>query len=187
MLYKAGTSLKLLLLALMVVAMSFGCQKEKPAVGGQGEFALSVPEGMELMPWHHMPLEKIKEHDVEVTKAGNIKANHMDLIKSGKVKEKGCLACHYDPDQFCNKCHEYAGVSNRFPGQNGKAVLMLEVPDGIPPPPSHSPIDKWRATHDRAIIYGGEKISDCLGCHSDPENFCNKCHVNAGLRKIEKP
>ncbi|MBF0566409.1 MAG: hypothetical protein HQK89_14355 [Nitrospirae bacterium] len=194
MFIKANTSLKLLFLALILLGLTMGCQKEKPAVGTQGgEYSMSVPEGIELMPWHHMPIKEMKEHDKElnkettVNKYGNIKANHMDLIKCGKARKEGCLVCHYEPDAFCNKCHDYAGVPKVFPGLNGRSVLMLEIPDGIPAPPSHSPLDKWRATHDRAIIYGGEKITDCFACHPDPDTFCNKCHVSAGLRKINKP
>jgi hypothetical protein len=191
MFIKANISLKLLFVSLILIllGLSLGCQKEKPAVGSQGEYAMSVPEGIELLPWHHMPVTEVKEHgkDVTVKKYGNIKANHMDLMKSGKVKKEGCLVCHYEPDQFCNKCHDYAGVEKVFPGLNGRSALMLDIPDGIPAPPSHSPLDTWRATHDRAIINGQEKISDCFACHPDPDTFCNKCHVNAGLRKITKP
>lgn len=39
---------------------------------------------------------------------------HVYVSTSGKRHEisltKTCLRCHEDPDKFCNKCHQYAGV-----------------------------------------------------------------------------
>ncbi|MBF0487612.1 MAG: hypothetical protein HQK98_05565 [Nitrospirae bacterium] len=149
-----------------------GCERpEMPAVGAKGESALQVPEGIHLFPWYH-----VKD---------KIASNHMTLISKGKVTVANCLPCHHNPDKFCNKCHEYVGVEPVLVGKTYKDVLALEMPPpGIPPPPSHSPIETWKTTHDEAIISGKETIATCSGCHPAADQFCNKCHENAYIRKI---
>ncbi|MBF0459387.1 MAG: hypothetical protein HQK99_15970 [Nitrospirae bacterium] len=158
---------------LVLVAMAVtGCGRpEKPAINGKGESALQAPEGIHLFPWYHVKIA--------------IATDHMTLINKGKLKVENCLPCHHYPDKFCNKCHEYVGAAKILEGKSYKDVLGLEMPaPGIPPPPSHSPIDTWKTTHDESIINGKEPIATCSGCHPVADQFCNKCHENAGIRKI---
>ncbi|MBF0320236.1 MAG: hypothetical protein HQL01_10600 [Nitrospirae bacterium] len=162
------------IVALVVfVAITAGCGNvEKPAVGAKGEAALQVPQGIVIFPWYHQK--------------DTITSNHMNLLNKGKVKEANCLPCHHNPDQFCNKCHEYVGAAKVMPGKTYKDILGLEMPaPGIPAPPGHTPIDTWKTAHDEAIIYGKEPMATCAGCHPVADNFCNKCHENAGIRKIK--
>jgi len=163
---------RLILLVLILGIATVGCQRiEKPAVGSKGELSLMKVENVDLLPWYHRPISKWR-------------ASHMDMISSGKVSAKGCLACHYEPDKFCNKCHQYVGVKKVFEGKNGREVLELSIMEGMEPPANHKPLYKWRTKHDEMIVFGKESIGDCLGCHFEPDKFCNRCHLNIGIRKI---
>ncbi|MEO5359874.1 MAG: hypothetical protein H7843_05435 [Nitrospirota bacterium] len=164
---------KIIVLLAVFALVAAGCSRvEKPAVGAKGEAALQVPEGIQLFPSYHSK-EKIA-------------SNHMTLISKGKVKVANCLPCHHNPDKFCNVCHEYTGTAKVMVGKTYKDVLALEMPAaGIPAPPSHTPTDTWKTAHDEAIIYGKETIATCSGCHPVADQFCNKCHENAGIRKIK--
>ncbi|MBF0539169.1 MAG: hypothetical protein HQL03_13050 [Nitrospirae bacterium] len=171
---RRSTLTRLLLLLVLCTVWSIGCSVEKPTANGSGELALTIPTDVDLMPWYHLPIDKFK-------------GNHMDMIASGKIKAEGCLPCHNEPDKFCNKCHDYVGVNHVFTeGKSIEAILNLVEPKDMPPPDSHKDIAKWRTTHDNAIIKGDEKVSDCLGCHAEPDEFCNKCHNSVGIRKISK-
>ena len=51
-----------------------------------------------------------------------MRANHMDLLKKGRVKAvrdgvrtndyslKNCQTCHQKRDEFCDRCHHFVGV-----------------------------------------------------------------------------
>ncbi|MCG6553898.1 MAG: hypothetical protein L7F77_16360 [Candidatus Magnetominusculus sp. LBB02] len=156
-----------------LVIAGAGCDRtERPAIAADGDAKLEIPAGIHIFPWYHN-----KE---------TIAANHMILIAKEKVAVSNCLPCHHEPDKFCNKCHEYVGVRKVLVGKTYKDVLALEMPvAGIPAPPSHTPIETWKTGHDETIIYGKETIATCSGCHTSADNFCNKCHENAGIRKIK--
>ncbi|MBF0607870.1 MAG: hypothetical protein SFH39_16405 [Candidatus Magnetobacterium sp. LHC-1] len=166
-------TLNLMLLLLCIISL-IGCSVEKPTFEGSGELVMAKPTGVDLMPWYHTPI-------------GKFRGNHMNMIASGKIKAEGCLPCHNEPDKFCNKCHDYVGTKHVFTDKKTiKEALNLVVDPNIPPPDSHKDKDAWRTTHDNAIIKGDDKLSDCLGCHAEPENFCNQCHASVGIRKINK-
>ncbi|MBF0345250.1 MAG: hypothetical protein HQL06_13605 [Nitrospirae bacterium] len=164
------------LLTVLCCVLIFSCNVEKPSPDGHGELALQVPAGVDVMPWFHLPIDKFR-------------GNHMNLIRSGKVSAEGCLTCHSEPNKFCNKCHDYVGVKHVFTDTAGKPLrdqLNLSVDSAIPPPDNHKDLEKWRTTHDNVIINGEDNIKTCLGCHSEPDNFCNQCHAKIGIRKITK-
>ncbi|MBF0518059.1 MAG: hypothetical protein HQK97_13275 [Nitrospirae bacterium] len=162
-----------IVLLVVFAFVAAGCKNiEKPAVGGTGDSALELPTGIKIFPWYH--------------ENGKIANNHMTLMAKGKVNEANCLPCHQNPDKFCNKCHDYVGVPKVMAGKTYKDILALEMPaPGVPAPPSHTPIDTWKTAHDESIINGKETIATCAGCHPVAEQFCNKCHDNAGIRKIK--
>ncbi len=162
----------MLLLTLVSVLALTGCGRvEKPVIGGEGELALKIAGDADISPVYHTPVESWR-------------ASHMNVISSGKVTQESCLACHYEPDNFCNKCHKYVGAQNVFEGKNGKQVLGLVTEEGMEKPNDHTPLDMWRLSHDNDIITAKSSLEECLGCHYEPDNFCNKCHVGAGIRKI---
>lgn len=80
------------------------------------------------------------------------------------------------------------------PAVNGQGKLALVVMEGISAPDYHQPLHKWTATHMDKLKKGmvttekgeTEKISvdSCMGCHNNPENFCNNCHNYVGVKKI---
>jgi hypothetical protein len=167
------SNFKLLIMIFSLLLIVSSCEKvDKPAVNGKGTLALEVAKETDIVPWHHMPADKWR-------------STHMDLISSGKVSKDSCLLCHPEPDKFCDKCHEYVGVKKVvFTDKDLKHLLSLEIMPGLLPTPDHSPINEWRIKHDNSIIYGQTPITTCLGCHPEPDKFCNKCHLNAGIRKI---
>ncbi|MEO5357021.1 MAG: hypothetical protein H7844_06965 [Nitrospirae bacterium YQR-1] len=170
------SSMKIIMLFILLVSafVFYACSKQEPPVaGGTGDNALSVPANVNILPWYHATKESVRR-------------NHMDLLKSGKIPQNACLPCHTEPNNFCNKCHEYVGAQKVQADKSYKEVLGLEVNKDIPAPEYHMPPSEWRYTHDNYIIAGKAKLDECLGCHSEPDNFCNKCHTNANIRKIDK-
>ena len=85
-----------------------------PAMGKSGAGPeLEIPEGVcvlegELMKGEHMQV--IDDWRDEVVREGERYYVHPD----GETREKSltntCLGCHTDKTQFCDKCHDYAGV-----------------------------------------------------------------------------
>jgi hypothetical protein len=171
--FKNNKYIFLLMLFLVLIVIGVGCQRvEKPSMGGEGVTSLQTVKNVDIMPWYHLPVD-------------NWRATHMDFIEAGKVQKENCLPCHYEPDKFCNRCHGYVGVKKVFPeNKTGRELLSLEIMKDLEPTPDHDPLVKWRTAHDEAIVFGQSSIDGCLGCHFEPDNFCNKCHLNAGIRKI---
>ncbi|QWR76195.1 hypothetical protein [Candidatus Magnetomonas plexicatena] len=170
------SSMKIILLFAILAAMfaiSACSKQEPPAANGAGEYALTVPANVNLLPWYHVP-------------TSNVRKNHMNLLKSGQIPQNACLPCHTEPKNFCNKCHEYVGAPKVSVDKPYNEVLGLEVNKDIPAPDYHMPPNEWRYTHDTYIITGKAKLDECLACHIEPDNFCNKCHLNANIRKIDK-
>lgn len=167
------STFKSLIMTFSIFLLVFSCEKvDKPAVNGKGPLALEVAKGIDIVPWHHMPADKWR-------------ASHMDIISSGKVSQNSCLLCHAEPDKFCNKCHDYAGAKKVvFDNTNIKKLLALEVIEGLQPTSDHLPIQEWRVKHDNAILSGQAQLTACLGCHFEPDKFCNRCHATSGIRKI---
>ncbi len=142
---------------------------EKPLVGGDGNFVFEVAKEINLLPWYHAFPDEWR-------------AMHMEKIGNRKVKKENCLICHYDPEKFCYRCHNYVGVKKVI--FKDKKPFKFEGLDSDPPE-DHVPIEKWRVLHDNTIISGKNSIKDhCLTCHFDPDNFCNICHSSINVRKI---
>ena len=82
------------------------------------------------------------------------------------------------------------------PEKNSKGELSLEVPEGMPAPEYHKPLNEWTARHMDWLNKGFVKLetgeskkiqeSECLGCHSEPDKFCNNCHRYVGVKLVEK-
>lgn len=70
------------------------------------------------------------------------------------------------------------------PAVGGKGPLSLQVAEGLASPNYHKPADIWMAAHMDQLNSGRMKQQECLGCHSEPDNFCNKCHLYIGAKKI---
>jgi hypothetical protein len=84
------------LLTIVALTALTGCNKvDKPELKGEGELALSLPEGI-LSPEYHQPVEYWKQH-------------HMDLINSGDYSKQECMLCH-NAHTSCNNCHDFVGV-----------------------------------------------------------------------------
>lgn len=50
----------------------------------------------------------------------------------------------------------------------------------------HAPLERWRATHKRALANGDFTERECLLCHN-PQKSCNHCHGYIGAREISVP
>jgi hypothetical protein len=66
-----------------------------------------------------------------------------------RVGKQSCFKCHDYGFKFCDNCHKIR-------------------------PPSHSPIDQWRAVNHEA--QARQDTRACFTCHE--ASFCKKCHVN---------
>ncbi len=73
------------------------------------------------------------------------------------------------------------------PAIKGKGPLALEVMEGLPAPDYHKPARVWMATHMDNLNAGKVKMEECLGCHMEPDKFCNNCHNYVGVKKIVIP
>ena len=81
------------------------------------------------------------------------------------------------------------------PEKNSDGPLSLKVPEGMSAPSYHEPLENWSVRHMDWLKKGfvktatGEQqkitLPECLGCHSEPDNFCNNCHRYVGVKSIE--
>lgn len=166
--YDGGKIITGLIIFIALTTFPFYCNIGKTVARPEPEAIRNV----DIMPWYHIPVKKWR-------------SSHMNIINSGAVTKENCLPCHYEPEKFCNKCHEYVGVKGIFPsGKNARQLLSLEIVEGLEPTPDHIPIGDWRTKHDEAIIFRKVSIDTCYLCHSEPDKFCNRCHKNAGVRNI---
>ena len=89
------------LVTLAVVGLVFllsGCDLgvEKPEKDGPGPLSITIERTREA-PDYHNPLDWWT-------------ANHPHGINDGVFSQRECMLCHA-PDDSCNNCHEYVGVS----------------------------------------------------------------------------
>lgn len=70
------------------------------------------------------------------------------------------------------------------PAVNGKGPLALNVIEGLSAPDHHKPADRWIAMHMDKLNSGRLRQDECISCHTKPDNFCNKCHLYIGAKKI---
>ncbi|MFQ5340438.1 MAG: c-type cytochrome domain-containing protein [Anaerolineae bacterium] len=81
----------------------------------------------------------------------------------------------------------YASVRVEKPGLGGSGPLALSVPAGLTAPDYHEPLANWRTTHFAYVQASDLGETECLGCHADPDAFCNRCHGYVGVRLIAAP
>jgi hypothetical protein len=78
----------------VLVACDLGV--EKPEKDGAGPLAITIERTRDA-PDYHTPLDWWT-------------ANHPPTISDGVFSERECMLCHV-PEESCNKCHDYVGVS----------------------------------------------------------------------------
>lgn len=75
-------------------------------------------------------------------------------------------------------CEQVPKPEIRKPGP-----LQVIVPAGTPVPEYHTPAEKWRVQHSRAINLKDFSERECLLCHN-PQTGCQKCHKYVAAREI---
>jgi hypothetical protein len=113
---------------------------------------------------------------VEEDKLDVWRTNHMSFASfylDYEPKVEQCDKCHRNPDEFCNKCHAYAGVKLSTAPRDDTSVQQL-----IPVLFRSGEVTE-KVHHHRWMenIIGEEDIKDrrCFACHRD--THCAKCHV----------
>lgn len=81
----------------------------------------------------------------------------------------------------------YASARVEKPAPEGRGPLALAVPAGLTAPDYHQPLATWRAEHPVYVQVSEGVEAECLGCHADPDAFCNRCHAYVGARLIAAP
>lgn len=81
----------------------------------------------------------------------------------------------------------YTGAGIGKPARGESGPLALVVPAGLAAPDYHKPLATWRVTHPAYVQTSEMGEAACLGCHADPDAFCNRCHGYVGVRLIAVP
>jgi hypothetical protein len=50
----------------------------------------------------------------------------------------------------------------------------------------HAPLERWRATHKKALNGGDFNERECVLCHN-PQQSCNRCHGYIGAKETNIP
>jgi len=72
------------------------------------------------------------------------------------------------------------------PEVKGEGPLAVVMERGTASAEYHAPLERWRATHKRALANGDFTERECLLCHN-PQKSCNHCHGYIGAREISVP
>ncbi|MGQ9694126.1 MAG: hypothetical protein ACUVWV_05210 [Thermodesulfobacteriota bacterium] len=64
--------------------------------------------------------------------------------------------------------------------------LQIIVPAGTSIPEYHTPAERWRIQHSKAINQKDFSEGECLLCHN-PQTGCQKCHKYVGAKDIKLP
>ncbi len=72
------------------------------------------------------------------------------------------------------------------PEIKGEGPLAVVMERGTASAEYHAPLERWRATHKRALANGDFTERECLLCHN-PQKSCNHCHGYIGAREISVP
>lgn len=75
-------------------------------------------------------------------------------------------------------CEQVPKPEIRKPGP-----LQVIVPAGTPIPEYHTPAERWRVQHSKAINLKDFSEKECLLCHN-PQTGCQKCHKYVGAKEI---
>ncbi len=75
-------------------------------------------------------------------------------------------------------CEQVSKPEIRKPGP-----LQVVVPAGTPIPEYHTPAERWRIQHSKAINQKDFSERECLLCHN-PQTGCQKCHKYVAAKEI---
>lgn len=105
------------------------------------------------------------------------RTNHMGFATfylDYEPKVAQCDNCHKDPDEFCNKCHKYAGVKLSTAPRDRPSLLETFVGNTFR---AGEVTEKVHHHRWMADIIETEDIKDrrCFACHRD--THCGKCHI----------
>ncbi len=78
--------------------------------GGSGEEEnVSMEQYAESLPKPQLN-SSIAQYGVDI----EYMRNHMNILKQKGQSTKQCAACHTNREEFCDRCHNYAGVSPKI-------------------------------------------------------------------------
>lgn len=148
----------LAILASLTAAAYANARVAKPALAGSGPLALVVPTGL-IAPDYHEPEETWR-------------AEHFAYVQASEAGEAECLGCHAAPEVFCNRCHNYAGVS----------LIAAPLPTSTPTAPTRTP----EAAIGTPTAEATEETASAPSFSRDVQPLLNRrcaaCHgVQAGL------
>lgn len=75
-------------------------------------------------------------------------------------------------------CEQVPKPEIRKPGP-----LQVIVPAGTPVPEYHTPPERWRVQHSKAVNLKDFSERECLLCHN-PQTGCQKCHKYVAAKEI---
>lgn len=128
------------------------------------------PETGEKVPG---PCDRFVEEDaLEIWRTNHMGFATFYLDYEPKVEQ--CDVCHKDPDEFCNKCHKYAGVKLSTAPRDRPSLLETFVGNTFR---AGEVTEKVHHHRWMADIIETEDIKDrrCFACHRD--THCGKCHI----------
>jgi hypothetical protein len=72
------------------------------------------------------------------------------------------------------------------PEVKGSGPLAVVIERGTPVAEYHAPLERWRATHKKALSSGDFSERECILCHH-PQQSCNRCHGYTGAKEVKIP
>jgi hypothetical protein len=72
------------------------------------------------------------------------------------------------------------------PENKGKGPLAVIIDRGTATAEYHSPLERWRAVHKKALQNGDFTEKECVLCHN-PRKSCNNCHEYIGAQRVVIP
>ncbi len=70
------------------------------------------------------------------------------------------------------------------PEVRGSGPLSIVMERGTVAPEYHAPLERWRATHKKALKNGDFSERECVLCHN-PQKSCDLCHGYIGAKEIK--
>jgi hypothetical protein len=72
------------------------------------------------------------------------------------------------------------------PEIKGSGPLTVVMERGTVAAEYHAPLERWRATHKKALNGGDFNERECILCHN-PQQSCNRCHGYIGAKETNIP
>jgi len=72
------------------------------------------------------------------------------------------------------------------PETKGSGPLAVVMDRGTATAEYHASLERWRATHKKALADGDFTERECVLCHN-PQRSCNNCHRYIGAKEISVP